>query len=35
MPQLHYNRKTEDEEAQVKGENCSVEASKNMAFYIT
>ena len=34
MPQLHYNKKKEDEEAQVKGENCTVEGSKNMAIYI-
>lgn len=36
MPQLHYNKKKEDEEAEVKGENfCSVEGSKDMANYIT
>jgi hypothetical protein len=35
MPQLHYNKRKEDEEAQVKGENWSVERSKNMAIYIT
>jgi hypothetical protein len=34
MPQLHYNKKKEDE-AQVKGENCTDEGSKNMAIYIT
>jgi len=34
MPQLHYNKKKEDEEGQVKGENCTVEGSKNMAIYI-
>jgi hypothetical protein len=35
MHQLHYNKKEEDEEAQVKGENCSVEGSKSMAIHIT
>jgi hypothetical protein len=35
MPKLHYNKNKEDEQAQVKGENCSVEGSKNMATYIT
>jgi hypothetical protein len=36
MPQLHYNKKKEEEAAPVKGENfCPVQGSKNMVIYIT
>jgi hypothetical protein len=35
MPKLHYNKKKEDEKAQVKREKCSVEGFQNVATYIT